>query len=397
MPCRSSRASISLRPRDSCERSRRPSGASGGAAGGGAGLARSRGVLAGGSCFGGLAGLAAAGVTGSGDAACAFAARAFLRSGFVCLATLSHSARSSSLRLRLRRGADNSGIGIEGGRFIGRGGDGDDDGSDGGAPHGSARCSAALPATGPALRPPPTSSQRGRRRAAGCVAAGIGLRCGLAVLGLILQGIDLRKQFCDFFRRPRVRHRHLAASRRGIEAVRDQDDEARIVPEPARHSSGLGAGAEIEIGARRTDDRRPRVLRDHQPPERRLRLLRFDRQLALDEERRAVDMQRLVDRDRAARRQRNALRAHRFILVGEVHLTKEHVGAVLPPQFIGAVGILLHPLPDLLHRHLILRDDVALDQDAADRRVGIAVMRVVIDADGGAVLEAAPAPSPGSA
>ena len=34
MPCRSSRASICFRPRESCERSRRPSGASGGAADG---------------------------------------------------------------------------------------------------------------------------------------------------------------------------------------------------------------------------------------------------------------------------------------------------------------------------------------------------------------------------
>jgi len=32
-------------------------------------------------------------------------------------------------------------------------------------------------------------------------------------------------------------------------------------------------GAEIKIGARGTHDRRPRVLRDHQPAERRLRLL----------------------------------------------------------------------------------------------------------------------------
>ncbi len=101
-------------------------------------------------------------------------------------------------------------------------------------------------------------------------------------------------------------------------------------------------------------------------------------------------MQRLVDGDRAARGQRHALRAGRFILVGEVHFTKEHVRAVLPPQFVGAVGILLHPIPDLLHRHLIFRDDVAFDQDAADRRIGKAVMRVVIDADGGAVLEAHP-------
>ncbi len=116
------------------------------------------------------------------------------------------------------------------------------------------------------------------------------------------------------------------------------------MPQPARDLSGLRAGTEIEIGARRTDDRRAGVLRDHQPVERGLRLLGFDRQLARDEERRAVDMQRLVDRDRAARRQRHALRANRFVLVGQLHFAEEHVGAVLPPQLLGTVGVLLHPL-----------------------------------------------------
>jgi hypothetical protein len=57
---------------------------------------------------------------GSGDAAGGFATRGCLRSGLTCLATLSHSARSSSLKTRLRRGGTGiSGMMLEGRRFIG--------------------------------------------------------------------------------------------------------------------------------------------------------------------------------------------------------------------------------------------------------------------------------------
>ena len=202
--------------------------------------------------------------------------------------------------------------------------------------------------------------------------------------------INLRKQFCDFLRWPWIRQWHLAAAGDRIEALWHQDDEARIIPQPARHPSGVGAGPEINIGARRADDGRSGVLRHHQPPKRCLGLLRLDRQIAFDKKQRAVDMQRLVDRDRAARRQRNALRTHCLILVGELHLAKEYVGPVLPPQFVGAVGILIHPFSDPLHRHLFFRDDAAINQDATDRRIGITIMRVVIDADGRAVVEADP-------
>ena len=89
----------------------------------------------------------AATVSAAGTAASAFAARDFLRRGLVCLATLSHSARSSSLRPRLRRGeAGDSGIGVEG-RFIGRG---DSAGwSAGGAGRGPAPCRGGLAAVVP--------------------------------------------------------------------------------------------------------------------------------------------------------------------------------------------------------------------------------------------------------
>ncbi len=98
MPCKSSRASISLRPRDRCDRSRRPIGASGGGSGFGGTTIRG-----GAACRGEAAGFGAAFGSVATDAAGGFT-RCRLRSGLTCLATLSHSARSSSLRPRLRRG-----------------------------------------------------------------------------------------------------------------------------------------------------------------------------------------------------------------------------------------------------------------------------------------------------
>jgi hypothetical protein len=65
--------------------------------------------------LGGATGFAATRASAAGAAPSVFAARGFFRSGFVCFATLSHSARSSSLKLRLRRGdAASSGIELEG-------------------------------------------------------------------------------------------------------------------------------------------------------------------------------------------------------------------------------------------------------------------------------------------
>ena len=77
----------------------------------------------------GEAGLAAALSSASGDAVTGFKARGRLRSGLTCLATLSHSARSSSLRPGLRRGGTgNSGGEVEGRRFIGNSDIGGSDG-----------------------------------------------------------------------------------------------------------------------------------------------------------------------------------------------------------------------------------------------------------------------------
>src|SRR4029453_18279090 len=46
-----------------------------------------------------------------------------------------------------------------------------------------------------------------------------------------------------------------------------------------------------------------------------------------------------------------------------------------------------HPLPNALHRHLFARNEIALDESTAGRGKGIAVMRVVVDAQRCAVFE----------
>src|SRR3954454_21808217 len=114
MPWRSSRASISFRPRDRCDRSRRPIGASGG----GFGFEGTT-IGAGATCFGKAAGFGPTLLSASAATTGGFEARCRLRNGLTCLATLSHSARSSSLRPRLRRGGSgNSGIKSGRRRFI---------------------------------------------------------------------------------------------------------------------------------------------------------------------------------------------------------------------------------------------------------------------------------------
>src|SRR6516225_3203355 len=46
-----------------------------------------------------------------------------------------------------------------------------------------------------------------------------------------------------------------------------------------------------------------------------------------------------------------------------------------------------HPLPNPLHRHFFARNEIALEEGTADRSKGIAVMRVVVDAQRRAILE----------
>ena len=159
------------------------------------------------------------------------------------------------------------------------------------------------------------------------------------------------------------------------------------IADAAGDARRLVAGAEIDVGARRPDDGRAGILREHEAAEFRRRLLVGDRQIGGDEERRAVDVQRTIDRNRAAGHQRHALAADRLVLGGKIGDAEEDVGFVLPPHVLGLVRIGLHPFADALHRHFVLGDDLAIDQHAADRRIGPAIMRIVVDAQNGAVFQ----------
>ena len=94
-----------------------------------------------------------------------------------------------------------------------------------------------------------------------------------------------------------------------------------------------------------------------------------------------------VDGNGATRRQRHALRADRFALVRESGDAKEYVGAVGGAHLCGFVRIRGHPIVDALPRHRIARDEVAGDEHALDRAIGIAVVRIEADAQRRAVLE----------
>ena len=123
------------------------------------------------------------------------------------------------------------------------------------------------------------------------------------------------------------RQRHLAAGRDHVELARKQHHEATRMANATGDATGLIAGAPVEIGARRSDDRRSRILRNHQAAEGRGRLHALDRQIGFDEERRAVFVHP-VDGDGAARRQRHPLRADRLAVVRQPGDAEEHVGAV---------------------------------------------------------------------
>ena len=98
-------------------------------------------------------------------------------------------------------------------------------------------------------------------------------------------------------------------------------------------------------------------------------------------------MKSTIDRNRAARHERYALSADRLVFRGKIGDAEEHVRLVLPPDIRGQVRVGLHPIADALHRHLVPGEEFALDQHTADRRVGPAVMQVVIDAQNGAVFQ----------
>src|SRR5262249_56369634 len=117
----------------------------------------------------------------------------------------------------------------------------------------------------------------------------------------------------------------------------------------AGDAAGLVASAPVEIGARRSDDRRSRILRDHQAVEGRGGLAALDRQIGFDEERGAVFVPP-VDGNGAAWRQRHALRADRLAILCEPGDAEEYIGAVGGPYLCAFLPIRGHPAADPLPR-----------------------------------------------
>ena len=93
------------------------------------------------------------------------------------------------------------------------------------------------------------------------------------------------------------RQRLIACRQRRIERARQEHREGARIADAAGHSRRLGAGAEIDIGARRPDDRRPGILGEDETAKFRRRFFVGDRQIGANEERRAVHVQRTIHRD----------------------------------------------------------------------------------------------------
>src|SRR5215467_416943 len=94
-----------------------------------------------------------------------------------------------------------------------------------------------------------------------------------------------------------------------------------------------------------------------------------------------------INGNRTACRQGHTLRADRLALVCQSGNAKEYVGAVGGAHLRSLVRMGSHPLPNALDRRFFARNEIALDEGTADRGKGMAVMRVVVDAQRRAVFE----------
>ena len=105
----------------------------------------------------------------------------------------------------------------------------------------------------------------------------------------------------------------MLVDRDHIEFARKEHSESAGMPNATRNATSFIPGTPVEIGTRRSDDRRSRILRNHEASEGN-RLFALDRQIGFDEERCPVIMLR-VDGNGPAGRQRHTLRPDRFILI----------------------------------------------------------------------------------
>ena len=94
-----------------------------------------------------------------------------------------------------------------------------------------------------------------------------------------------------------------------------------------------------------------------------------------------------IDGQAAAGRELRVHGAQRAFAFRALQLAEEYVGGVLRHDVLAPLGIGLQPLLEGTHRHLVGGEQAFLDQIAANRAVGVAVLAVVVDADDAAVRQ----------
>ena len=128
-----------------------------------------------------------------------------------------------------------------------------------------------------------------------------------------------------------------------------------------------------EIAAHRPLDRAAGVLGDQEPAV----FAGRETLLRLKPERQAERDKGAVDREAALRGQDDALRAD-GPLAGD--LAEKHKGRVIAAERRAFFRMFRHPAADIRHCHLLARQLAAVEQQAADRDIGLAVAAVIADA-----------------
>ncbi len=190
-----------------------------------------------------------------------------------------------------------------------------------------------------------------------------------------------------------VHHRRRTPRIRAFPSVeriggRQQHPHPAVLLHPAGLGTGLAAEAPEEVGTHRTADRAAGILGQHQAVHR----LRRVRPGGGEEDRRTERDRARIDGDAALGGQRHAERTDRAVVAGR-HLAEEDVARVAVEQFVEPRRIGPGPGLDALHRGLLELEVAAIDKNAPDRAVGMAVLVGVIDPQHAAVGQAdAPGP-----
>ena len=94
--------------------------------------------------------------------------------------------------------------------------------------------------------------------------------------------------------------------------------------------------------------------------------------------------ERAIDGEAASGAERHPLGTERALARD---LAEEDIGRVLAPQRRALLRMRLHPSADSLHGQLLARNFAALEQQPADRHVGMAIAAVIADPNRAALLQ----------